>query len=232
MCETQHEREFTTSILANRYGCSRSAMRHRISRNIAKLNRDTIPHAMQDIRCGQRTWTVDAEGVAILDTIYGYKNNEHTSKVSLLYKDITLLSDKIDSLHDTINTLVSYIFNNKNNEEPSKRLDEQLDEFRKKDADNTPTYKIYNDSTWKSQVNYYVENVLSAKYGKTREERYRTIYRMFEKAYPNEIDLDDMCKTYYLTHKYPKGKETILEVLYHNEPARILFTDFLNGLEN
>ena len=230
MCET-HEREFTTSILAKRYGCSRSAMRHRISRNIAKLNRDTIPHAMQDIRCGQRTWTVDAEGVAILDTIYGYKNSEHTSKVSLLYKDITILSDKIDSLHNTIDTLISYIFNNKNNEKPSKRLDEQLDEFRKKDTNNTPTYKIYNDPTWKSQVNYFVENILSTKYGKTRGERYRTIYRMFEKEHP-EIKLDDMCKTYYLTHKYSQDKKTILEVLFHNEPARILFTDFLNGLEN
>jgi hypothetical protein len=224
------EKRFTTTTLAERYGCSKSAMRHRIARSIAQLNRDSV-HAIQDIHTKQ--WTVDTEGVAILDTKYRRQDSGYSPKVVSLHEDISSLHNQINTIQDKIDRLMSLLTKEEAKPiKPKRKLDEELKEYcdRENKVATVPQIRR-TGKTWKRQVTKFVE-ALSKKKNCKSYEVYQNIYDLFKQQ--ADVDLYEMRDTYEKTHKrqYRNKKPSILEAMDHNEPVALMFTDFLNGLAN
>lgn len=215
----------TTATLAERYGCSKSAMRHRIFRHIAKINRDAV-HAIQDIRSKQ--WTIDKEGVAILDAMYQIKDPSYqlVKKVSDT-KEISALHEEINSLKEKIDSLLAVV---KEKMAPAKRLDEELKDYCNF---NSEVHKVRRTGmSWKKDINAAIQYIASKKGYTERYQAYQDIYNEFKKK--NNIDLYELRDNYKKTHQRQYGTKnpSILEALHHSEPEAILFTDYINSLLN
>ena len=213
----------TTATLAERYGCSKSAMRHRIFRHIAKINRDAV-HAIQDIRSKQ--WTVDKEGVAILDTMYPVKNPSYTlvEKISDT-KEILSLHEEVKSLKEKIDSLLNLV---KEKVSPEKNLDDELIDYCNS---NPNVHKVRRTGiSWKKQIIDAIKYIAVKNKYPEGYQTYQIIYNGFKKK--NNIDLYELRDTYKKTHyrQYGSKNPSILEALNHSEPEAILFTEYINSL--
>lgn len=248
--------EYTTATLAQRYGCSKSAMRHRILRNVALLNRDGV-HALQD---ENNQWNLDIEGVRILDRRYPvqYDAIETQPKIISMHTNLELLDNKLNNMQEQLDKLTNLFFekfehNNKESEtlydilksvddkigqlsglfsktNDAKTLDSEIRKFCEKDVKNATPKKVRRTGmTWKSQVMNFIEH-FAENNNLEKYEAYQQLYASFKEK--TGIDVYEMKDMYVKTHQRQIGskKISILEALNHNELAALSFTEFLNTL--